>query len=163
MKIRRANNDDHPQIRQLFYDTITGVNKKDYSPQQITVWSAGYLPIEKWTTKIKEQHFFVAEIDKRVVGFASICNDGYLDYMYCHKDFQGQGIATALLNTLEEIAAELNLKEIWAHVSITARPFFKSKGFELTSVYTTVFDGVEFEDSTMTKVLTSSNNSEFLS
>lgn len=157
MQIRKATVADHSEIRQLFYDTINSVNAKDYTPGQVMVWSAAYTDTEKWMGKIASQHFFVAEQNNKIIGFASIEHHGYLDYMYVHKDFQEQGIATALLNELEKIAADLKLKEVWAHVSLTARPFFKSKGFELTKVYTTQVGDVEFEDSIMTKAYSISN------
>lgn len=152
MKIRRANISDCDEIRKLFYETIRSVNSKDYSPEQIEVWSAGTNRIERWTKAINEQHFFVAEIGEIIVGFASIKDDGYLDFMFVHKDFQGHGIATKLFGELEKVAEEKKLPKIWAHVSITARPFFARKGFELTEIFTTKLSEVEFEDSTMTKI-----------
>jgi putative acetyltransferase len=79
-------------------------------------------------------------------------DNGYIDFMYTHKDFQGQGIGSELLKVLEQFADKLNLNEIWAEVSITARPFFKSKGFTLTKTYITKVKDIEFEDSIMTKI-----------
>lgn len=151
IKIRKANTDDINQIRQLFYDTITTINKKDYDEKQILAWILGAQNTEAWWKKIHEQHFFVAERDNVIVGFCSITEIGYIDYLYVHKDFQGQGIATALLKAAEQVADEFKLSEIWAEVSITARPFFKSKGFEITKIYTKKVGEVEFEDCIMTK------------
>jgi putative acetyltransferase len=153
LEIRRANTDDTAQICRLFYDTVTNVNNKDYTPGQIEIWAAKYKDTERWKAKINEQNFFVAELDGKITGFGSITDKGYLDYMYVHKDHQGQGIATELLKVIEQTADELQLKEIWAEVSITARPFFKSKGFGITKLFTTNVNGIEFEDSIMKKNL----------
>ena len=154
MNIRRAALKDLDQIRLLYYGTITTVNKNDYSEKQISVWAAAYKNIESWTSKINEQHFFVAELNSRITGFASITDKGYIDYMYVHKDFQRQGIATELLKVIEQLTNKLKLKKIWAEVSITARPFFAARGFTLTKIYTKKVADVEFEDSIMTKSIT---------
>lgn len=153
MKIRRADLEDTDQIRQLFYDTVTNINSKDYDTAQISLWASGYKDINKWSAKIKEQYFLVAEEDNFITGFGSITSDGYLDYMYVHKDHQGKGIASGLLKNLELIAFEHDVKEIRAEVSITARPFFRSKGFEITKTFITRLGEVEFEDCEMTKFL----------
>ena len=152
MKIRKATLDDTDQIRQLFYDTINNINILDYDSEQIKLWSSGHLKIDKWKKNISEQYFIVSESDGIITGFASITEKGYLDFMYVHKDHQGKGIATKLLAELEKFAGSLELKEIWAQVSITARPFFRSKGFEITKEFITRIDDVEFADAIMTKV-----------
>ena len=152
MKIRKATLDDTDQIRQLFYDTINNINIIDYDSEQIKLWSSGHLKIDKWKKNISEQYFIVSESDGIITGFASITEKGYLDFMYVHKDHQGKGIATKLLAELEKFAGSLELKEIWAQVSITARPFFRSKGFEITKEFITRIEDVEFADAIMTKV-----------
>ena len=73
--------------------------------------------------------------------------------MYVHKDHQGKGIASELLKYLVQIAFDHDLREIRAEVSITARPFFRSKGFEITKTFITRLGEVEFEDCEMTKFL----------
>lgn len=152
MKIRKATLDDTDQIRQLFYDTINNINIRDYDSEQIKLWSSGQLKIDKWKKNISEQYFIVSESDGILTGFASITEKGYLDFMYVHKDHQGKGIATKLLAELEKFAGSLELKKIWAQVSITARPFFRSKGFEITKEFITRIEDVEFADAIMTKV-----------
>ncbi|HEY3251276.1 MAG TPA: GNAT family N-acetyltransferase [Ignavibacteria bacterium] len=151
MKIRRANISDVDEIRQLFYDTVTTINKKDYNQKQIEIWASGTLNAEGWSNKINEQYFFVAELQGKIIGFSSITDQGFIDYMYVHKDFQRQGIASGLLNVMEQAADKFNITEIWAEVSFTARPFFKSKGFDITKIYTKKAADVEFEDCIMTK------------
>ena len=109
MKIRRAELKDTDQISQLFYDTVTNINIKDYDTAQISVWASGYNDIKKWPSKIQEQNFFVAEQDNKITGFGSITSEGYLDYMYVHKDHQGKGIASELLKYLAQIAFDHDL------------------------------------------------------
>jgi putative acetyltransferase len=154
MKIRRATSDDNDQIRQLFYETITNINVKDYNSEQIRLWSSGHLKIDRWNKSISEQYFIICESDCIINGFASITDKGYLDFMYVHKDHQGKGIASAMLAELETYADSKGIKDIWAQVSITARPFFRSKGFEITKEFITKIEDVEFADAEMTKYRT---------
>jgi len=72
LKIRRANIDDIEQIFNLYYDTITSVNKRYYNQKQIIVGQRDYNNTGKWSVKISEQYFFVAEVDETVMGFGSI-------------------------------------------------------------------------------------------
>ena len=47
--------------------------------------------------------------------------------MFVHKDFQGEGIATILLNEIEQYAITNGIIRITSEVSLTARPFFEKK------------------------------------
>jgi putative acetyltransferase len=149
--IRRAVPQDADQIAELYFNTVTNINKKDYTPKQIEIWAATSLNVDNWKRKVDEQFFFIAEIENEIAGFASVTNDGYIDFMYVHKDHQRKGVASALINKLEEIIQNLNIQEAWAHVSITARPFFRKKGFKVTELYTKSVMGVEFDDAIMRK------------
>ena len=151
MKIRRANANDVLEIAKLFHDTITNVNIKDYNEKQINIWASGHLNTDRWIKSISEQYFIVCEECNDITGFASITEKGYLDFMYVHKDHQGKGIATIMLGELEKFADENNVKEIWAHVSITARPFFKKRGYVIAKEFITKVEDAEFDDAIMTK------------
>lgn len=151
LKIRKATVEDADSIRELFHDTIISVNEKDYDEKQIAIWASGSENKTAWQRKIAEQHFLVAEIDSVTVGFSSITDDGYIDFMFTHKDHQHQGIASKMLSGLEEIANEKKLEKVWAEVSITARPFFSGKGFIITEKFVKEVSGVKFDDCIMTK------------
>lgn len=151
--IRKAGISDIDEIRQLFYDTITSINTRDYNEVQIDAWSSGYHNVNIWKEKLETQTFFVAESEKGIVGFGSITNEGYLDYLYTHKHHQRQGIATMLELASEQWARSSGLHEIHADVSLTARPFFLSMGFIVSKIYSKEFQGITFTNTIMTKTL----------
>lgn len=62
-----------------------------------------------------------------IAGFGDIDETGYLDRLYVHKDYQGQGIASAICDCLESKISG----KIVTHASITARPFFEKKGYKV--------------------------------
>jgi putative acetyltransferase len=161
LKIRKATVDDADSIRELFRETIISVNKKDYDEKQIAIWASGSEDKNAWQRKINEQNFIVAELESKTVGFSSITDDGYIDFMFTHKDHQHQGIATKMLSGLEEIAHYKKLEKVWAEVSITARPFFSGRGFRITERFVKEVKGVKFDDCIMTKYLEFHNSKKF--
>jgi putative acetyltransferase len=151
--IRLALPGDTDQICRLYYDTVRNVNVKDYTPEQIEVWSNGGLNADNWIRKINEQYFILAEISGELAGISSIAPDGYLDYMYVHKDFQRCGVARALLGEIERKALEQKNAEIYSHVSKTAKGFFEKMGYTHKEDLRDMYKGVLFVNALMVKKL----------
>ncbi|HXB12930.1 MAG TPA: GNAT family N-acetyltransferase [Bacteroidia bacterium] len=151
MEIRRADTGDVDEIGKLYYDTIVTVNKKDYNDEQIKAWASTFNNVDGWVRRIEEQHFFVATIDEKIVGFTSLDYNGYLDLLYVHKDFQGQGIGTKLFMEVLKIAREEEYEEITVQSSITAIPFFEKQGFKPTGEKHKLVNGVAFDNVLMAR------------
>lgn len=152
--IRRAVENDIPAITELFRSTIQSINSKDYTKEQIEVWSAGAENTKRWRESIEKQYFIVAEIEGIMTGFGSITTDGYLDFMYVHKDYQRVGIASALLAEIERKAAGQKNAEIYSDVSKTAKGFFEKMGYHCREVVKDkAVNGVIFENNVMVKKL----------
>ena len=152
MDIRRATTDDLDQILELFTNTVKHINAKDYAPEQIAVWSKAK-DRNIWLDKLQTQTFFVAISHDEVTGFSSIDPEGYLDFMYVHKDHQRKGIAQALLSEIEKQAEKYKVDRIWASVSITAQPFFQKHGYRHYEDEHKLVGGVPFKNALMEKVL----------
>lgn len=133
--IRIANSSDIIEITSLFYNTIQSVNRKDYDQDQIDDWSSWHKDVDKWDDRISEQYFVVAVYNNRIVGFSSLEPDGYLDFMFIHKDYQRQGIGRKLLRVIEQKAIAQKNQSILSEVSITARPFFESHAYRVEKKY----------------------------
>lgn len=121
---------DAAEIKHLFQDTVLTINRQDYLPEEVADWALCGAEISHFEEIIKNQYVLVAQDSRTViVGFASITPSGYLHSMFVHKDCQNRGIATRLLHEIERYAEDMGIKRITSEVSITARPFFESKGF----------------------------------
>ncbi|MEZ4685698.1 MAG: GNAT family N-acetyltransferase [Bacteroidia bacterium] len=76
--------------------------------------------------------FFTGRGRRKAGGLCQSEAGNYVDFMYLHPDFQGKGIAGAMLNyTLEARAILAGCKTLLSDVSYTARPFFEKHGFRV--------------------------------
>ena len=125
MIVRRYQPCDCKEITELFYDTVHTVNSKDYTKEQLFAWATGNVDMEQWNRSLQEHFSLIAVEDKIIVGFGDIDSTGYLDRLYVHKDYQGQGVATAICDKLEQTVQG----KIVTHASITAKPFFEKRGY----------------------------------
>ena len=109
--------------------------------------------MRQWETRIAEKNPFVAVIDDEVVGLAELEGNGFIDYFYVHPKWQNQGIGKALLSRLEFEASQLGVSKLFADVSITAEPFFSSRGFHVTESRLNIILGHPAPNFAMTKPL----------
>lgn len=128
IKLRKYKSSDCKEIIELFYNTVHNINKKDYTDIQLDVWAPKNIDIEKWNISLSENYTIIAENNGVIVGFGDINEDGYLDRLYVHKDFQKMGIATMICDELEK---KINKKLIYTHASITAKRFFIKRGYKV--------------------------------
>lgn len=153
LEIRKATIDDLMEIQNLFVETINSVCDNDYSKEQLKVWISGNKNKESWINKLKSQFFLVAEHDHYIVGFGSLSNGDYIDFMYVHKDYQRQGIADKLLSYLEKESQRQGVLILKSDVSKTARPFFERNGFQAINEQTRIIDSIAINNFKMEKVL----------
>lgn len=130
--IRVAQKSDTTELMNLFQNTILTINRRDYSQAEVEDWASCGVNSLKWEGMI-ETHYFIVALNRQsqIVGFSSITPQGYLHSMFVHKDFQNRGVATLLLEEIERYAAEHQIVRITSEVSITARPFFEKRGYQV--------------------------------
>ncbi|MFR5601123.1 MAG: GNAT family N-acetyltransferase [Lachnospiraceae bacterium] len=146
--VRPYEKKDCRQMVRLFYDTVHRVNGRDYSQEQLEAW-APQIPDEViWDQSFAGRFVAVAELGGILVGFGDMTMDGYLDRLYVHGDFQGQGAATAICDTLE---SGCRSETVTVHASITARPFFERRGYGVTAENQVERNGVLLTNFTMEK------------
>ena len=138
MFIRQYKESDCKALTELFYGTVHTVNAKDYTQEQLEAWADGNVDMEKWNRTLLEHYSLVAVENETIVGFGDIDSTGYLDRLYVHKDYQGQGIGTMLCNALEQTTSG----KIVTHASITAKPFFEKRGYKTVKEQQVVRKGV---------------------
>lgn len=127
MIIRKYQPSDCQKLADLFYNTVHAVNAKDYAKEQLDVWASGQVDLAEWNQSFLEHYSLVAVQSEIIVGFGDVAENGYLDRLFVHKDYQGAGVATAICAGLEQACQG----KIFTHASITARGFFAQRGYRL--------------------------------
>ncbi|WP_297585489.1 GNAT family N-acetyltransferase [uncultured Lactobacillus sp.] len=148
MILRSYKNSDCKELINLFYNTVHTVNAKDYTSEQLDVWAPKNIDLRKWDYSFRRHTTVVAIEDNKIVGFGDIDRSGYLDRLFVDKNYQNQGIATALC---EELEASVEGKRITTHASITAKPFFEHRGYHLIKEQKVLRNGIELINFVMEK------------
>ena len=137
MQLKPYQPDNLTAMLALFHRTVHTVNAKDYTPQQQDAWAPGDVTRDpqrraRWDQTLREHLSLLAWEGEELMGFGDIdLAAGYLDRLYVGEDFQGRGVATALCDRLEQAAREAGCERVCSDVSITAQPFFESRGYRV--------------------------------
>ena len=144
MIIREYISSDCERLAESFFQTVHTVNAKDYIKEQLNVWATGNVDLSVWNNSFLEHYTLVAPENNVIVGFGDIDNTGYLDRLFVHKDYQSQGIATALCDRLEA-----GFDRVTTHASITAKQFFMNRGYRLIKEQHVVRNGISLANYVM--------------
>lgn len=153
LKITQAKLDDLAELQNLFVNTIEHTCRKDYNEAQLKAWKSSVENKNRWTDAITTQYFLVAKIRNVIVGFGSLKNGEYIDFMYVHKDYLKTGIAAKLYQELEQKSIQLGKLKITSDVSKTAKPFFGHKGYLVVKENINIINGTKIINYRMEKNL----------
>ncbi len=156
IQVRRYQEGDAKHIAHIYYNTIHTVNAKDYTKEQLDAWApwSSVQDYSGWQEKLEKIKPFVAFINNAIVGFAEFEPNGHIDCFYIHHEFQGGGIGSTLIHEIEKEAADKSISRVYAEVSITAKPFFESIGFNVVKQQIVQIRGVELINFVMEKCYT---------
>jgi GNAT superfamily N-acetyltransferase len=131
MKLRDYRPEDRDRLIDLFRDTVRSLALSDYTKAQVRAWAPDVIDQAAWARRLAANRTLVAEVDGRIVGFAELTEEGHIEMLFCHKDHQGKGVGSALLAGLERTARDRGLARLSTEASLTARPFFEARGFQV--------------------------------
>ncbi|TFH50668.1 MAG: GNAT family N-acetyltransferase [Lysobacterales bacterium] len=129
MLIRTHRNGDIPDISRLYYDTIHRINSNDYTLEQIDAWAPVVPDVSFWKKRAKKYRVYVAEENERIVGFTELDSAGHIDCFFVHHEWQRRGVGSRLMERVVATANRELMPRLFAEVSVTAAPFFSSRGF----------------------------------
>ena len=163
--IRRATSEDVEEIANIFVSCVKTLNVRDYTDEQIEIM-ATFCDAQMYLEEIQAGgSIFVAEATKSIVGFACLAETRqHIDDLFVDPNYTRQGIGTLLLNTLEQVTFAKQKSQLSVTASLTARPFYLSRGFKYVKD-SQIFDvatGIEIPVISMVKILRSNsiNNSQ---
>ncbi|MPY24662.1 GNAT family N-acetyltransferase [Shewanella sp. YLB-07] len=133
LRIRDYQEEDCHELWELFYNTIHFVNIKDYSKSQVEAWASKEIKRSDWCSVLTKNNPFLAIVDGKVAGYSDLQSDGLIDHFYCNHEYQGKGVGSALMQYIFDESTSRGLSKLYAHVSMTAKPFFESFGFQIVA------------------------------
>ena len=150
MYIRKYIPSDCREMAELFYTTVHTINAKDYTEEQCNAWADGKTNLTVWNQSFSKHFTIVAMEDNDMIGFGDIDDTGYIDRLYVHKNFQNKGVASMICNELEK---NISVTKIMTHASITAKPFFERRGYQVIKKQQVIKCGIALTNYVMEKVL----------
>lgn len=130
--IRPAVMDDAPQGVAVLRSSISELCVADHQndPATLALWLRNKTveSFRHWVA-LPELLLFVAEVGGVVRGIGSIEASGEIRLCYVQPGFGGQGLGTALVETMEGAAREWGLSTVHLTSSVTARKFYERCGY----------------------------------
>lgn len=117
------------QLWEVFYTAIRLGCALHYSQAQLEAWAPDDLDRQLFASKMLEIRPYVASVGDKVVGYADLQANGYIDHFFVHGDYQGRGVGAALMKQIKTTGRDFPL--MYANVSNTAKPFFEKHGFHV--------------------------------
>jgi putative acetyltransferase len=149
IQIRCFEEGDELALRQVFYSGIHQISQADYTAEQLAAWAPALYDEQAWRARMRGINPFIAEVDGRIVGYADLQPDGYIDHFFVAGSAGGIGVGGALMRHIYAVAEARGIAELRAHVSLTAQPFFKYFRFELLEHRMPVVRGIALSNALM--------------
>jgi putative acetyltransferase len=131
MTIRHFENGDEDALWQVFFSAIHETASADYTPIQINAWAPEDVDKARWANRMRSLSPFVAERNGKIVGYADVQSNGYIDHFFVSPAVTRQGVGSLLMRKIHDTAIAQRTESLFADVSVTARPFFEKWGFEV--------------------------------
>lgn len=145
--------DDIPVLAAIFVASIDELTEDDYSETQREAWAGAAEDEAAFGRRLAGELTLVATIQSSPVGFASLKGTDVLDMLYVHPGFARLGVATALCDALEKLAAARGANLLTVEASDTAEPFFARRGYTGQRRNTVTVGDEWLTNTTMTKSL----------
>ncbi|MEM9667960.1 MAG: GNAT family N-acetyltransferase [Pseudomonadota bacterium] len=130
INIRRGNADDHGDLGQIVHYAIRDGATR-YTPAQRSAWSPEPRSAEEMKKRLGEQVVWLAEVDRRPIGFMTLSEMGYVDFAYILKEWRGKGVFRKLYEAIELHARSAWMTRLTTHASLHAFEAFRHFGFNV--------------------------------
>jgi len=156
MLIRPCRPGEAMALLALFQSPVHGLAARDYTPQQIEAWSPSQPDAafcQAWVRRIEANRPWVVETGGALAAYADLQASGLIDQFFVAAEWGGHGVGAALMRHLLAQARARGMARLWAHVSLTAQPFFRRFGFVIEQEQLPVVRGVALRNAVMGRLL----------
>ncbi|MGQ0443849.1 MAG: GNAT family N-acetyltransferase [Beijerinckiaceae bacterium] len=144
---------DLPLLAEIRFAAIEELTVDDYDEAQRRAWASAADDDEAFAQTLERCLTLVALIGDGPVGFIAMQKDGLIDQLYVHPAVARSGVASALVDAIEKLAASRGAATLVTDASDTAKPFFEAQGYQAVHRNTIEIDGHWLGNTRMKKVL----------
>ena len=135
MEIRLFKPEDAEEVAKLVAQTLKTSNSKDYSPEYIED-AISSLSAEVLIDRAASGHMYIVCDQEKIVGCGAIAGywgsttESILLTIFVLPEYQGRGIGSLIIRTLEKDEYFLRAKRIEIPASVTAVDFYRKMGYD---------------------------------
>jgi putative acetyltransferase len=144
---------DLPLLSEIRFAAIEELTGEDYDEAQRRAWASAADDEEPFAQSLEKGLTLVALIGGGPVGFIALQDGGLIDQLYVHPSVARTGVASALVDAIEKLAAARGTAMLVADASDTAKPLFEKRGFVAERRNTIEIEGEYLGNTRMTKAL----------
>jgi putative acetyltransferase len=144
---------DLPLLSEIRFAAIEELTVEDYDDEQRRAWASAAADEEAFSKSLAKGLTLVALIGGGPVGFISLQDGGLIDQLYVHPSVARTGVASALCDAIERLAAARGVPTLVTDASDTAKPLFEARGYRAVRRNTIEIDGQYLGNTRMTKAL----------
>jgi len=144
---------DFPLLSEIRFAAIEELTAEDYDEAQRRAWASAADDDAEFARSLEKGLTLVALIGGGPVGFISLQDGGLIDQLYVHPAVARTGVASALADAIEKLAAARGVATLVTEASDTAKPLFEKRGFAAERRNTIEIEGEYLGNTRMTKAL----------
>ncbi len=145
---------DLPLLIEIRFSAIEELTGEDYDEGQRRAWASAVDDDEAFGRSLAKGLTLIALIGGGPVGFISLQEGGLIEQLYVHPAVARTGVASALVDAIEKLAAARGVAALAVNASDTAKPLFEKRGFVAERRSTISIEGEWLGNTHMVKKLT---------
>jgi putative acetyltransferase len=144
---------DVPLLNEIRFAAIEELTVEDYDEAQRRAWVSASDDEEAFAQTLEKGLTLVALIGGGPVGFIALQDGRLIDQLYVHPAVARTGVASALCDAIEKLAAARGVPTLVTDASDTAKPLFEARCYQAMHRNTIEIDGEYLGNTRMTKAL----------
>ncbi|MGB8901495.1 MAG: GNAT family N-acetyltransferase [Methylocella sp.] len=144
---------DFPLLSEIRFAAIEELTVDDYDEAQRRAWAAAVDDDAAFARSLEKGLTLVALIGGGPVGFIALQDGGLIDQLYVHPAVARTGVASALVEAIEKLAAARGVPTLVTDASDTAKSLFEARGYQAVHRNTVEIDGQWLGNTRMKKTL----------
>jgi putative acetyltransferase len=144
---------DLPLLSEIRCAAVEELTVEDYDEAQRRAWASATDDDEEFAQSLEKGLTLVALIGGGPVGFIALQEGGLIDQLFVHPAVARTGVASALCEAIEKLAAARGVPMLVTDASDTAKPLFEARGYQAMHRNTIEIEGEYLGNTRMTKAL----------